>query len=216
MTSEKYEAGPGDETTVSSGKGDRGGVSYGRFQLSSKTGTCADFVKRMGYTQYFGFAEPGSAKFSALWKKAPEYYPNFGKDQHEFIRLTHYQPQIDLLKKNGIDLSSKGPAVQDAIWSTSVQFGGGTSLIVKALSNKSVDKMSEVDIVSAIQDYKIANNSTLFKSSSPAVRESTLNRAKSEKSDLIKLSQSQQPTEDDSLIKGIASIFDAISVDKNS
>lgn len=212
-TSRKYEVGSGGPTTVSSGKGDRGGVSYGTYQLSSKTGTCAAFVKRMGYTQYFGLNDPGSIKFSALWKKAPEYYPNFGADQHEFIRLTHYQSQIDLLKKNGIDLSKRGPAVQDSVWSTSVQFGGGTSLIIKVLSGKNVSKMSDADIVSAIQDYKIANNSALFKSSSDAVRASTSNRAKSEKADLIKLARSQpEPTEGDPLIGSIASIFDAISV----
>lgn len=214
-TSRKYEVGKGGPTTVSSGAGDRGGVSYGTYQLSSKTGTCAAFVKRMGYTQYFGFAEPGSAKFSALWKKAPEYYPNFGEDQHEFIRLTHYQPQLDFLKGKGINLSKRGPAVQDAVWSTSVQFGGGTSLIAKSLSGKNVDKMSDADIVSAIQDYKIANNSALFKSSSPAVRASTLNRAKSEKADLIALAKTKT-VEDDSLIGSIASIFDAISSGGNS
>ena len=217
-TSRKYEVGAnGDSTTVSSGKCDRGGISYGTYQLSSKTGTCAAFVKRMGYSNYFGFAEPGTSKFSELWKKAPEYFPEFGEDQHKFILLTHYKPQIDLLKKNGIDLSSKGPAVQDAVWSTSVQFGGGTSIIAKALSNKNVDKMSDVEIVSAIQDYKIANNSVLFKSSSSDIRKSSLNRAKNEKMDLIKLTQiQQQPTENESLIENIASIFDAISVGKNS
>ena len=214
-TSRKYEVGKGGPTTVSSGAGDRGGVSYGTYQLSSKTGTCAAFVKRMGYTQYFGFAEPGSAKFSALWKKAPEYYPNFGESQHRYILMTHYQPQLDFLKGKGINLSKRGPAVQDAVWSTSVQFGGGTSLIAKSLSGKNVDKMSDADIVSAIQDYKIANNSALFKSSSPAVRASTLNRAKSEKADLIALAKTKT-VEDDSLIGSIASIFDAISSVGNS
>jgi hypothetical protein len=187
----------------------------GTYQLSSKTGTCAVFVKRMGYTQYFGFAEPGTPKFTALWKKAPEYYPDFGEKQHEFIRLTHYQPQIDLLRQKGIDLTKRGPAVQDAIWSTSVQFGGGTSLITKALSGRSIDKMSDVDIVSAIQDYKIANNSALFKSSSPGVRASTLNRAKSEKADLIALARSA-PAEDDTLISSLANLFDALSGGRNS
>lgn len=187
----------------------------GTYQLSSKTGTCAVFVKKMGYTQYFGFAEPGTPKFTALWKKAPEYYPEFGEAQHEFIRLTHYQPQIDLLKQKGIDLTKRGPAVQDAVWSTSVQFGGGTSLISKALSGRNIDKMSDVDIVSAIQDYKIANNSSLFKSSSPAVRASTLNRAKSEKADLIALAQSA-PAEESTLISSLANLFDALSGGRNS
>jgi hypothetical protein len=129
--------------------------------------------------------------------------------------LTHYQPQIDWLKKNSIDLSKRGPAVQDEVWSTSVQFGGGTSLISKALSGQNIDKMSDVDIVSAIQDYKIANNSALFKSSSPTVRASTLNRAKSEKADLIALARSE-PAEDETLIDSLANLFDALSGGRNS
>lgn len=216
-TSRKYEVGKGGPATVSSGKGDYGGVSYGTYQLSSKMGTCAAFVKRMGYTQYFGFAEPGTANFSALWKTAPEYYSNFGADQHEFIKITHYDPQIEHLKKNGIDLSKRGPAVQDSIWSTSVQFGGATNLIVKALKGVDVNKMSDIELVSAIQDYKIANNSVLFKSSSPAVRSSTLTRAKNEKADLIRLAHlHSEQIKGDSLIDGISSIFDAIATDKIS
>lgn len=36
-TSKKYEVGSGGPVTVSSGKGDYGGISYGLYQLSSKT-----------------------------------------------------------------------------------------------------------------------------------------------------------------------------------
>ena len=52
-TSKKYEVGNGGAGTVSSGTGDAGGVSYGTYQLSSKTGTCAKFVDMMGYKEYF-------------------------------------------------------------------------------------------------------------------------------------------------------------------
>lgn len=196
----------GGPTTVSTGRGDHGSISYGTYQLSSKMGTAATFVKRMGYSSYFGHTTPGSPAFSALWKKAPDYYPNFGKDQHEFIRLTHYQSQIDFLKKNGIDLSKRGPAVHDAIWSTSVQFGGKTTLIINALSERPVNKMSDKEIVSVIQDYKINKNDSLFRSSSSAVRKSTLNRAKSEKAKLISLAESNQE-----IPKAIVNLFDGLS-----
>lgn len=179
---------------MSSGAGDHGGVSYGTYQLSSKMGTVDSFVKMMGYSQYFGTAKPGSSLFSALWIKAPEKHPSFGDDQHEFIKRTHFDPQLSHLKKNGIDLFKRGPAVQDSIWSTSVQFGGATNLIVKALRGVDVSKMTDCAIVSAIQEYKIANNNALFKSSSPAVREGTLRRAKSEKADLLKLCSEPVPT----------------------
>lgn len=155
-------------------------------------GTVAKFVSMMGYTQQFSGMAPGSAKFSAKWKELAR-NPQFGEDQHEFIKKTHFIPQLNHLKKNGIDLSQRGPAVQDAIWSTSVQFGGATNLIINALKGLDVDKITDCTIASAIQNYKIANNNALFKSSSPAVRSSTLNRAKNEKKDLLELCEMSPP-----------------------
>lgn len=208
-TSRKYEVGPrGGPTTVSTGRGDRGGVSYGTYQLSSKTGTCAKFVKMMGYSQYFGNNQPGTAAFSALWVQAPKKFPAFGEDQHKFILKTHFQVQCDYLKSVGIDLSNHGPAVMDSIWSTSVQFGGNTSLIEKALKGRQVSGLSDEEVVTAIQDYKVANNTSLFKSSSPAVRESTLKRAKAEKTDLIALAKE---TQESNVPPGLKELFDAIS-----
>ncbi|MFC6838728.1 hypothetical protein ACFQGW_01230 [Xanthomonas theicola] len=46
----------------------------------------------------------------------------FSQDQHDFIRRTHYDPQVSRLAAAGLDLSDRGPSVQDALWSTSVQF----------------------------------------------------------------------------------------------
>lgn len=185
------------------------GKSYGTYQLSSKTGTCANFVKIMGYSQYFGNNQPGTPAFSDLWIKAVKKFPNFGEDQHKFIFKTHFQVQCDYLKSAGIDLSNRGPAVLDAIWSTSVQFGGNTLLIEKALKNKDINSLSDVDIVSAIQDYKINNNSSLFKSSSESVRRSTLNRAKDEKNSLIALANASSNKSD--IPVELKNLFDVIS-----
>lgn len=190
------------------------GVSYGLYQLSSKMGTVAKFVEMMGYTDYFDGSVPGTSRFSALWILKATNDPKFGEDQHEFIRKTHYLPQIKFLQQKGIDLSKRGPAVQDAVWSTSVQFGGGTTLILRALSNKRpIERYDDVAIVTAIQDYKIANNSVLFKSSSPDVRESTLKRAKAEKADLIKLVSQSVDTSSDTnkVISALGTLFDSLS-----
>ena len=208
MTSEKYEVGSGGPGTVSSGSGDYGGVSYGSYQLSSKMGTVAKFVTTMGYSQDFKGLTPGTKPFSDKWKEMAK-NPSFGEAQHEFIKKTHYLPQIDLLKGKGIDLSNKGPAVQDAVWSTAVQFGGSTSLILKALS-VFPKTISDLDIVKAIQNYKIKNNELLFKSSSAKVRESTLNRAKNELLDLIKLCETHTTANsNDSEPAILKDVFDA-------
>lgn len=49
QTSARYESsgiGPG---TISSGKGDAGGVSYGSYQLSSKKGTLKEYLDQSAY-----------------------------------------------------------------------------------------------------------------------------------------------------------------------
>lgn len=187
-TSQMFESGKGGAGTVSTGKGDHGGASYGTYQLSSKQGTLQKFLKSTKYGDQFAGLEPGSKEFNAKWKDIAKNDPTFGNAQHDYIRDTHYQPQMDKLANSGIDLSKRGSAVQDAVWSTSVQFGGDTGLVKKALAGKDTSKMKDEEITAAIQDYKIANNDSLFKSSSPAVRASTLNRAITEKSSLAALS----------------------------
>jgi hypothetical protein len=186
-TSERYESGGKGAGTVSTGKGDLGGASYGTYQLASKTGTLDKFLQQSGYGDQFKGLKPGTPEFNAKWKQVAKDDPTFGDAQHSFIEKTHYQPQMDKLKKDGIDLSGRGAAVKDSVWSTSVQFGGGSSLIGKALKGKDIKSMSDADIVSAIQDYKAANNDKLFGSSSEAVRAGTLKRAQSEKAALLGL-----------------------------
>lgn len=193
QTSKKFESGRGGAGTVSSGKGDAGGASYGTYQLASKTGTLQKFLNSTEYGQHFEGLTPGTAAFNAKWKELAATDSNFGAAQLEFIKNTHYAPALENLRKNGIDLSGRGRAVHDALWSTSVQFGAGgrkngaTGMFLKALAGKDVNAMSDAEIVSAIQDYKITNNSKLFRRSSAEVQQGTLNRAYKEKNDLLKL-----------------------------
>ena len=190
-TSERYESGGKGAGTVSTGAGDFGGASYGTYQLASKTGTLSKFLNSTEYGKQFEGLTPGTAAFNAKWKDVAANDKNFGAAQHKFIEDTHFNPQMQALQKAGIDLSGRGAAVKDAVWSTSVQFGGKSGLIQKALAGKDHAKMSDAEIVSAIQDYKATNNDKLFASSSAAVRAGTLNRATSEKSALLKLDATQ-------------------------
>lgn len=187
-TSKKYESGTGGPGTVSTGKGDRGGVSYGTYQLSSNTGTVQKFIETMNLSDQFRGLTPGSVSFSQRWKKLAVEDSNFGEKQHSFIKQTHYIPQLKFLQKESIDFSKRGPAIHDLVWSTSVQFGPGTSLIIKALQKHGdVDKLTDEQIITIVQDYKIANVQYLFKNSSSAVRNGVLKRMKDEKTDLLKL-----------------------------
>ncbi len=158
--------------------------------MSSKQGTLQKFLGSSKYGSQFDGLSPGSPEFNAKWKEVAKSDPEFGKSQHDFIKATHFDPQMQRLNKSGIDLSGRGAAVQDAVWSTAVQFGGNSSLIEKSLAGKDASKLSDKDIVSAIQQYKIENNDSLFKSSSADVRAGTANRAVAEHNKLLSLADS--------------------------
>jgi hypothetical protein len=187
QTSKRYESGTGGAGTVSTGKGDNGGASYGTYQLSSKMGTLDKYLKSSGYGSQFEGMKPGTEAFNSKWKEVAKTDPKFGESQHDFIKATHYDPMVSGLKKDGIDISGRGAAVQDAAWSTSVQFGGNSKLIQNALKGKNAATITDAEFVSAIQDYKAANNDTLFKSSSANQRAGTLARATNEKASLLGL-----------------------------
>ncbi|WP_253907243.1 hypothetical protein [Herbaspirillum rubrisubalbicans] len=194
-TSIQYETGGRGVTTISSGKGDNGGASYGAYQLSSATGTLDKYLndaKYGNYSQYFIGLKVGSSEFNSKWEDLAKNDPYFASSQHDFIQDTHYSVLVNKLTTDNLDLSKRGIAVKDMLWSTSVQFGGGTSLVKNAIYatyGKDIDvaSLSDANIISAVQDYKIKNNDTLFKSSSDAVRKGTLSRAISEKDSLLNL-----------------------------
>jgi len=169
--SRSYESGNLGASAISSGKGDKGGKSYGAYQLSSKSGTLDNFLSGSKFKQAFAGLKVGSKGFDKKWRELSK-NKEFNDEQYQFIKKTHYDKQLNKLKNDGIDLSGRSRAVQEAVWSTAVQFGGNTKLINNALEDKDVKKLSDSDIIKAIQDHKIKNNSTLFKSS-PSLQKAT-------------------------------------------
>ncbi len=160
----------------------------GTYQFSSKLGVVQDFIKRMGYGDFFKGTSPGNQEFSDRWIQLATNDSGFGSKQHEYIKITHYEPQMKYLKDNNIDLTDRSPAVKDMVWSTSVQFGPRTTLIRFVLSeNGYTPQMSNKDIITLVQNYKIKNNDKLFKSSSDRVKAGTLERAKAELKSLLTL-----------------------------
>lgn len=163
------------------------GKSYGTYQLSSRMGTLKRFIDMMGYQTDFKGIPLASTAFDNKWRELAK-NPAFGEAQHEFIKRTHFQPQIDFLKRNGLDFENRGPGVLDAIWSTAVQFGPGTQLITRALAGiKNPNDLTDEQIIRAIQKRKIDNNDSFLRSSSPEVRRGTLNRANNELRSLLAL-----------------------------
>lgn len=178
-----FESG-GKAGTVSSGHGDFGGKSYGAFQLSSKTGDVDKFLKSSGYADQFKGMAVGSAEFDKKWKELGE-DKNFAAAQQAHAKKSHYDPQVEKLKKAGLDLSGKGAGVQEAIMSTANQYGANTDVIQKALAGKDTSKMSDKDIINSIQDFKAQSIGTRFKSSSAAVQAGVAKRVEQERAALL-------------------------------
>jgi peptidoglycan hydrolase-like protein with peptidoglycan-binding domain len=167
QTSARYESG-GDVGTISTGKDDKGGVSYGAYQLSSVSGTLREYLDQSPYGAQFQGLTPATPAFNTQWQTLARTDPGFGQDQHQFIGQSHYSQQVAALQARGLDLSHRGMAVQDALWSTSVQCRGLTpGIFDKGLQEKfgqhyDLATLSDKDIVGAVQDYKTAHVDTLF------------------------------------------------------
>jgi hypothetical protein len=215
QTSKRFESGKGGAATVSSGKGDLGGASYGTYQLSSKMGKVQDFLKTSKYGEQFAGLQPGTPEFNAKWKEVAKADPEFATAQHDYIKRTNFDPAVAGLAKAGFNTSNMSQAMQDAIWSTSVQFGAGSEkkgngaigIFKKAFAGKDYNSMSDEERIKTLQDYKLANNEKLFASSSANVRAGTAKRAVDEKNSLLALAgkSASSPTPDASANKSASS-----------
>lgn len=136
--SERYESGGRGPGTVSTGRNDPGGVSYGLYQLASRTGAVAAFLAGEGarWAAEFGAAPPGTPAFGATWQAIARRQPaEFARAQHGFIARTHYQPvAAAVLARTGLDLAGRSAAVQDVCWSCAVQHGAAARLISGAIA----------------------------------------------------------------------------------
>lgn len=198
QTSAHYETGGRGPGHVSTGQGDHGGVSYGSYQYATNVGGAAEYVRASRYASEFTGLQPGTAAFTERWKEVAAAHPTaFAQDQHDFIQHKYYDVQMDRLKAVGVDLSDRGPAVQDALWSTSVQYRGMTRSVfhngLKAAYGEDFNlaDLTDEQIVRAAQDYKHDNVQRHFESS-PALWDSLRDRAANEKTSLVALARYDQ------------------------
>ena len=126
----------------------------------------------------------------------------FRQDQHDYIQRTHYESLISNLRRKGIDIADRGPAIKDMLWSTAVQYGSNSDVIENALQNKNLNQVSNEEIITAVQEYKKNNVDRLFrrllqnirdKKEREEYRQSLINRASREKSKLLKLEKQSKP-----------------------
>ena len=194
--SAKYETGGRGPGTVSTGAGDPGGVSYGSYQMATKMGVPQKFVKQTGFQWLADFQNlgAGTAEFTACWKRIATNEPAaFQKCQHEYIKKTHYDLlAAKILNDDRLDVNTRSRALQDVVWSTAVQHGGGTSMVHKALANVTcarTDPAFDEQLIRAIyaeRGRKKADGSLVyFSRSAPNVQKGVANRFKNELNDAL-------------------------------
>jgi LysM repeat protein len=194
--SAKYETGGRGPGTVSTGVGDPGGVSYGSYQMATKTGTVKRFVTQTGFPWLNDFANlaAGSPPFTACWKRiAKDQTDVFQKAQHGFIKKSHYDLlAAKVLAEDDLDVNTRSRALQDVIWSTAVQHGGGTPIVHRAIAKVTcarTDPAFDEQCIRAIYAErgrtKPDGNLAYFSKSSPNVQKGVANRFKNELKDAL-------------------------------
>lgn len=163
--SERYESGGRGPGTVSSGRGDAGGVSYGTYQMTSQTKTRTGRVIIGGrvkqflaspegqpWAREFSGLTPGSSEFSEMWRAVARRDTTAFRDaQHRFIERTHYDVMTNQVERDlSIDLERRSKTLRDVLWSTAVHHGPNNTIVQTALRGQNVARMSDADIIRAI------------------------------------------------------------------
>jgi hypothetical protein len=191
--SEKYESGGRGPGTVSTGKGDAGGVSYGTYQLSSKVGRADQFVQKY-YAEEFKGLKGGTAEFTARWRRLAQEQPDqLRAREHEFIKNTHYDPLVKTSAKGlMLNVEQRSRVLQNVIWSTAVQHGPGTRVVDTALrpllKDKTISDLTDAQIIRAIyaeRGRKGDKGLIHFQGNSEAVQRAVAKRFDSELRDAL-------------------------------
>ena len=190
----QFESGTKGSSTISSGTGDYGGVSFGSYQFPSykkavtTDGSLPEFWNKYFAAQYPGVQPGDNQAFKNAWLDAVNKDPaGFFNKEHAFIAAQYYTPVSSKLASNGVgDPTQYNRAAQEAAWSSAVQYGPGlaASVFQKSGVNSS---MNPVDYINKLYDYKIATVGSTFKSSSKSVQNSIANRYAKEKQILLGL-----------------------------
>ena len=197
--SASFESGGKGVGTISTGKGDNGGVSYGTHQLSSKSGSMTAFLRSEQGSKYydqFRGLQPGTKEFNEKYKEiAKNDGAGFEEAQSAYITKTHYAPvAANFKEKYGVDPETRSRALKEAMYSVGVQYGAGGAkkLTSEAWEGIDVSKTDDAELIQKLQDYRASSVTSKFKSSSGAVQQSVASRAKDENTALQKMLKNER------------------------
>jgi hypothetical protein len=174
------------------GRDTTGGWSYGQYQIASQTGTMKAFMdylsknnpemsKQLDAAGGAGGAAAGTQQFRDAFRVLASQNPQgFGQAQHDFIKSTHYDPEMRSLQKSGFDLTGRSKTMQDVLWSTAVAHGGGGGAkiiegVIKRMGGD-LSKISDKDLIDGIY----AERPKHYGSSTAKVQAAAVNRYRAE------------------------------------
>lgn len=178
----------GDSTT---------GKAYGKYELPSymtedgpTTNRAANspalrFVRQEYYEQFKGLV-PASRQFDTQWQSIAASDSDFEKKQREFHAQDTVTPAVNDMRSSGVDLSDRGPAVQELVFNTVTEYGSAYP-ITRALAGKEVALLSDAEIIQAVQDSKIKNLDDDFKKKTSEERDLIKRKATADRAALTDL-----------------------------
>ncbi len=193
LLSARFESGQGGVYAI--GYDPKGGTSYGKYQMSSRKGTMAMFIryldKRMpqwaerlrqagrSNTLSCGGAMP------ATWRKIARGNPTlFETLQDDFIHRTFYSPTVAAVARDtGLDLAHRPAAVREVLLSTAVQHGpqAGARIVIAAARIAGKPSGSQFDR-SLVKEIFKEREKRIVERALPAVRPALKRRLRAEMS----------------------------------
>lgn len=151
-----------------------GGYSYGTYQLAHDN--ARQFVTQSPYAREFAGLAFNSPQFRNKWAQVAKKDPTgFANAQKAYIAKTHYEPQLAKIEREtGLKIARLSPAMKDVIWSTAVQHGANTPIVVSALKQLGRGA-SEAKVIDHIYNLRWSGGQQ-FQSSTPEVRQAVKNR----------------------------------------
>jgi hypothetical protein len=135
---EKYETSNQGPGTISSGKDDPGGASYGSYQLSSTKGKLQEFLlsEENLWAKELAGLTPVTPAFDKAWKTIAKREPElFRNAQFAFMYRTNYLKTVAKVEKlTDVDLDSFSSAVRAAVFSTVNQHGKASKPLTWAIN----------------------------------------------------------------------------------